>query len=272
MSRRDGMTLVELLIVLAIIAVLIGLLIPAVMQVREAALVIQSKNNLRQISFALQNYAGDHEDGLPSIDGRGGPSKGLPFFGALLPYIEQGNAYRQLIEQPASFVIIKTYLSPADPTVQESSVQKDTVASYAANGVAFQKSSRLSSGFPDGSSNTIAFAEHYAFCGGTLFFAFLTEPGLGDAFHRPSFADGLDVRPVTSGPPPTSDSSIPGLTFQVAPARKDCKPYVAQTPHRGGMLVALADGSVRTLSGRISSTTYWGAVTPWAGEVLGSDW
>jgi hypothetical protein len=38
------------------------------------------------------------------------------------------------------------------------------------------------------------------------------------------------------------------------------------------MQVTLADGSARTLSQGMSGTTWWAAVTPSGGEVLGSDW
>jgi hypothetical protein len=38
------------------------------------------------------------------------------------------------------------------------------------------------------------------------------------------------------------------------------------------MLVCLADGSVRALAPSMSNTTWWAAVTPSGGEVLGSDW
>jgi len=45
-----------------------------------------------------------------------------------------------------------------------------------------------------------------------------------------------------------------------------------QTPHRIGTLVALVAGSVRQIAPGISPTTFWAAVTPAGGEVLGSDW
>ncbi|HVS36313.1 MAG TPA: H-X9-DG-CTERM domain-containing protein, partial [Gemmataceae bacterium] len=81
-----------------------------------------------------------------------------------------------------------------------------------------------------------------------------------------------DAYPIPSGNPPTPVGSIAGLTFQVAPRIADCDPRLAQTPHPSGMLVALGDGSVRTLSRGMSPTTYWAAVTPAGGEVLGADW
>lgn len=114
-NPRRGFTLVELLTVIAIIAVLIGLLLPAVQKVREAANKTDCQSHLRQIGIALhayhemrgrlpaakihsgsaglsqQNYVG------PEGDFRGEPFRVYNHTGwvALLPHIEMENLYRK---------------------------------------------------------------------------------------------------------------------------------------------------------------------------------
>ena len=275
MRRRLAITLVELLVVIAIIAVLIALLLPAVQKVREAALRLRSTNNLKQIILATHHFASAHSGLLPSIDGNPrSPNEGQSLFLAILPFLEQGNVPAQ---EP--FPRIEILLSPADPTIHTPG-QTDGIASYAANAQVFKESPDLARAFADGTANTIAFAEHYAVgCHGISFYYFLYRP----LQHRATFADGGpdvghgancgDVYPLTSGNPPTS-TGPDGWTFQVAPypVYGNCNPHLANTPHRGGMLVAVGDGSVRTLARGMAPTTYWAAVTPAAGELLGQDW
>ena len=72
--------------------------------------------------------------------------------------------------------------------------------------------------------------------------------------------------------PPTGPGGKTIVPFQVAPSISDCDPRVPQTPHAGGMLVALCDGSVRTVAPSVTQYTFWAACTLAGGEVLGPDW
>ncbi len=284
-SSCPGMTFLELLVVIAIIGILVALLIPAVQQVRQAALRVQSMNNIRQLMLASQQYADTNAGALPNIKGfnytSGTPEYSL--FVQIMPYIEQGNLYAAYKAQypgntGGSEHVINVYIDPMDPTLYS---PPTSLISYAASALVFAPRARLAQ-VVDGTSNTIAYAQHYAGdCGGTEFSWFqdgalpCPQPPCTVAFvRRATFADAAmgDVYPITGGYRAASHVSIPGLTFQVRPKPVECNPHVAQTPYGAGMVVALCDCSVRTLSPGMSATTYWGAVTPAGEEVLGDDW
>jgi len=66
MKRRKGFTLVELLVVIGIIALLIGILLPALNRARAQAQLVQCESNIRQIITAELLFAQDHHNNIPT--------------------------------------------------------------------------------------------------------------------------------------------------------------------------------------------------------------
>src|SRR5436853_449235 len=86
---RKGLTLLEALVVVAILGVLLGLLLPAVQKVREQAALQQGLNNLRQIVLATHGYSDAHKGQLPAMS----PKVRYTTFVALLPHLEHRRLY-----------------------------------------------------------------------------------------------------------------------------------------------------------------------------------
>ena len=170
-SRR-GFTLFQLLVVIAIIAILIGLLLPAVQKVREAAARMQSQNNLKQIGIAAQSYN--------DVNGHFSPGCDDHNFSAavyLLPYLEQDNVYKMIdlnksVDDEANAnarrVVIKTFLNPMDPLMKVADDYGPTnylfnagsKADLADNDGVFYRDSKIKfADITDGASNTLLTGE-----------------------------------------------------------------------------------------------------------------
>jgi prepilin-type processing-associated H-X9-DG protein len=87
--HRIGLTLVEVLVVIAIIGLLVGLLIPAVNMAREGARRASCANNLKQFGIAIQNYESQFSAFPPATTGM----NGITFFPLITNYVDDGAAH-----------------------------------------------------------------------------------------------------------------------------------------------------------------------------------
>ena len=122
MRRRLAFTMIELLFVVAIIAVLIALLLPAIQSSREMARRLQCSNNLLQLGIALGNYASTHRVFPPGVVNEKGPILNLPvgyhysWIVQILPYMEKVSIYRR-------FDFREGVYAPSNETARNSRIQ-----------------------------------------------------------------------------------------------------------------------------------------------------
>ena len=92
-----GVTLIEVLVSLSIVAILLAILTPAVQTAREVSRNTTCRSHLRQVMMATENYHSDWS----SYAGRVGLG-GLPTFARLLPYVDARPLYDDLVAWHAS--------------------------------------------------------------------------------------------------------------------------------------------------------------------------
>jgi prepilin-type N-terminal cleavage/methylation domain-containing protein len=154
-ARRAAFTLMELLVVIAVIGILVGMLLPAVQRARDAANRTQSLNNLKQMSLACiqcndaNKFLPPGVGYFPRFTGNPGPpsNQGTVFY-FLLAYLEQENLYKSIkgASYTAGTATVPIYVAPGDPSLPADNVVTTSVAgqsgqmgaiSYAANGYVF---------------------------------------------------------------------------------------------------------------------------------------
>jgi len=267
-----GFTLVELLVVIAVIGLLVGLLLPAVQAARESARRTQCSNNLKQIGLAIGSYQSANEVYPPSsshdVTTNWNILEQHSWASFVLPFLEQGNLFDTIDYEerlnhsanlPAASTIVSIYRCPSYTGAEYSLLGNNeyAIGNYVAlgatdvghiwgsslkpDGVIFPKSEIRPKEVTDGLSNTVFIAESR------------------EEKYR-VWMDGMTAS-VTSfrydgANPPTYAGPEISLNYYPYYPDKVGNDYGPSSMHPGGAFHLLGDGSVRFIVDGISVDNY----------------
>jgi prepilin-type processing-associated H-X9-DG protein len=268
--NRLGLSVLELLVVIGLIAALTGLILAAVQRVRASADRARCADRLRQIGLALHAYH-DGRGRLPvgmSYQAGQDPQPFLSWLARLLPHLEQADLWQQAeraFRQDANFLtayhgaratVVTSFICPSDdritrPNSLDASGHPVAYTSYlgvvgrnaaVTDGLLYMDSKHRLADATDGTSNTLLVGERPPSARLNLgwWYAGWGQDKNGDA----EFLLGVrtrcynrDVVRCEEGP------------YHFSPGRFDnqCDAFHFWSPHPGGAHFAFADGSVRFL-------------------------
>lgn len=265
-STQNGFTLVELLVVVAIIGILVGMLLPAVQQVREAARRTSCLNNLTQLGLAMHNHEFSFGHLPPGVIDKKGPIQNVAGAGLhvswtihLLRFLEQNGVADNFDislgtyappNAPARAMIMYPLNCPSQSLVQDTTLAAG-LSHYAGchhsveapidadnDGLLFLNSAINYSEIYDGSSNTILVGEFIAegsdlgWCSGTR----ATLRNTGEILGQQDWNNKYAGNAVAN----MKNTYVGGFSSM----------------HPGVSNFLFADGSVHSISVNIESTIY----------------
>jgi prepilin-type N-terminal cleavage/methylation domain-containing protein/prepilin-type processing-associated H-X9-DG protein len=302
-APRRGFSLIELLVAVAIIAVLVGLLLPAVQKVREAAQRAKCQNHLKQIALAAHSYHGTHGTFPAGFTTTGGRARSWAVL--LAPYYEHETLpQRWLTTNPAQggrsalqATILPVLVCPADALPDPPQYEQHPpgtaafpdgayfgLSSYGPNagtqpfvspavkdGVFHDNTKTQLADITDGTSATLLFGEHHHF---DPLWAALTANAPGFPTDFAYYAQWA-MKFNWAGGPMAVNHRLPASVATAPPAFGTAawrETYWARlaaygSGHPGGANVALADGSVRLLADSVPLGTLKALSTRAGGEV-----
>jgi prepilin-type N-terminal cleavage/methylation domain-containing protein/prepilin-type processing-associated H-X9-DG protein len=291
---RSGFTLIEILVVIAIIGVLTGLLLVAVQKVREAANIAQCANNLKQIGLAFQTHhtalgyfptAGEYwgipptyKNGVPTVGGEQGAGWGFQ----ILPNLEAEQVWRggdatsdNGRQRVAVGALNPVFFCPTrrapmtvtydDKYISKNSADKVTHAlcDYAANNLEEGTGAIQGNGFgpplrladiTDGTSTTLLVSEKRL----NLYYL-----GKDRADDNEGYSAGNDWDTMRNANYP------PAADVRVASSERGFAQFGSS--HPGGLNVLFADGGVRFVSFGVDPGVFARLGTRADGKVVGAD-
>jgi type II secretory pathway pseudopilin PulG len=274
---RGGFGMIELLVIIAIIAILIALLLPAVQKVRDAAARTQSINNLKQIGLGFHSFH-DTNKRLPfngsdtavgntkyTAAAKGGETTSGSWAFQILPYLDQNEVFKQADRKSG----IPTYVCPGrGRPMLETSNGGGAWTDYFYNNYlndpkqankpnAADKKRKLS-GITDGTSNTIM----------------LGHGNVNTTQYKDAADVALSTNIFTGGTTGTmrsgdnGETNPTGVTLQ---RDSDKAPGIGSWggPFQGVACMTFCDGSVRSIA--YGFDMFPALLTPTGGEVVAID-
>lgn len=298
--QNRGLSLIEVLVVIAILGIIIALVLPAIQSAREAARRLQCENNLKQIGLAINNYSASlgvyprtgtwvstHAVLLPYLDNK-------PLYNALNFSVWSTQSGQMGENWTAETTRISVFTCPSEGSISELS-QTEYAApaqtNYAGNaGAGFGRDGALKNGpfadrvahpadATDGLSSTAAFSEWcvtrsvYDTDPRSTVFQ-IKPPSLdGDSLLRtcraldPLHALHLHAKGISwLGTDTEYDHNINPNGMSCSTGSPDWSAWTTASRHRGGVVVVFLDGHVSFVKESISSRG-WASL----GTMNGSD-
>lgn len=259
-----GMSLLELLVSISIIAACAALVLCAITAARTSAFRISNNNKIRNLSLATLQI-NDTDNKLPKQ-----------------PAMIYQRIAKHLDLQPArnnqSIQYFPYYLDDTDPSVSYYPTDQARMGncSFAFN--SYILNTNFVAQTSDGLSNTLLFSERYARCH--------LNDTMSDQFYEQCYSNSKPTKQIPCGcnyrtrAATFSDSNycdfnsktwdIRATPFQVLPIPERCETRLLQSLTRAGLAVGFGDGSVKTISPLISSPIFWALTTPNGGEPAGT--